>query len=237
MRSPRPERPIIVSVRAPKALPKRTSSAKPRVVSAASGAGAQPAADDDAGGDGEHVFCRAADLDAAHVGRMVGPQSSPSRSPAPARAASFSSLAASVTAVGSPRATSAAKLGPERIAGAALGAHSASSSAMNFFVPRSMPLAQTMTGVCRAISGASAMRRCAHRLRRNYQKDSLLRARRRRDRRQAQCCRRCARRGETGFRAFCASAAALAVSCSHSVTFARRARKSAPAPCPRRRRR
>ncbi len=35
MRSPRPDRPVNVSARAPKALPKRTISAKPRVVSAA----------------------------------------------------------------------------------------------------------------------------------------------------------------------------------------------------------
>ncbi len=35
IRSPSPESPIIVSVRAPNALPKRTSSAKPRVVNAA----------------------------------------------------------------------------------------------------------------------------------------------------------------------------------------------------------
>ena len=38
------------------------------------GAGAEPAAGDDAGGDGEHVLGGAADLDAAHVGGMIGPQ-------------------------------------------------------------------------------------------------------------------------------------------------------------------
>ena len=61
--------------------------------------------------------------------------------------ASVSSFAASVTAVGSPRATSSAKLGPDRIAGIASGAASAITSVMNWCVPRSMPLAQAMTGV------------------------------------------------------------------------------------------
>ena len=54
-----------------------------------------------------------------------------------------------------PRATSAAKLGPDRIAGTAAGAHSAITSVMNFSVPRSIPLAQTIIGVRGAISGAS----------------------------------------------------------------------------------
>jgi hypothetical protein len=67
------------------------------------------------------------------------------------------SRAASVTAVGMPRATSAAKLGPDRIAGTAAGAVSAIISLMNFLVPRSMPLAQTITGVRGAIKGASAL--------------------------------------------------------------------------------
>ena len=40
------------------------------------------------------------------------------------------------------------------MAGAAFGAHSATTSVMNFCVPRSMPLAQTMTGVPAAINGA-----------------------------------------------------------------------------------
>src|SRR5882672_2739034 len=39
IRSPRPESPVSVSARAPKALPKRRSSAKPRVVSAAAALG------------------------------------------------------------------------------------------------------------------------------------------------------------------------------------------------------
>ena len=72
-------------------------------------------------------------------------------------AASASSCAASVTAVGRPRATSAAKLGPDRIAGVAFGAHSAITSVMNLWVPCSMPLAQAMTGVRGAIDAASAL--------------------------------------------------------------------------------
>jgi hypothetical protein len=60
-----------------------------------------------------------------------------------------------VTAVGIPRATSAAKLGPDRIAGTATGAHSAMISVMNLCVPCSMPLAQTINGVCFATNDAS----------------------------------------------------------------------------------
>ena len=60
-----------------------------------------------------------------------------------------------MTAVGSPRATSAAKLGPDRIAGTAFGAHSAMISVMNLCVPCSMPLAQAITGVFAAIVCAS----------------------------------------------------------------------------------
>ena len=74
-----------------------------------------------------------------------------------------SSPAASVTAAGSPRATSSAKLGPDRIAGTAVGAHSAITCVMNLCVPRSMPLAQAITGMPAASTGASlraASRKC-----------------------------------------------------------------------------
>src|SRR5581483_8337842 len=60
-----------------------------------------------------------------------------------------------VTAVGSPRATSAAKLGPDRIAGTAAGAHSAMISVMNLCVPRSMPLAQATKGTAAGRSFAA----------------------------------------------------------------------------------
>ena len=70
-----------------------------------------------------------------------------------------------------PRATSAAKLGPDRIAGTALGAHSAITSVMNFSVPRSMPLAQTITGVRGRDQWRQRFGHRAHRLRRHYQKD------------------------------------------------------------------
>ena len=78
-------------------------------------------------------------------------------------AAIVSSRAASVTAAGSPRATSAAKLGPDRIAGSAAPALSAITSVMKRCVPCSMPLAQAITGVPGASSGAiapAAARRC-----------------------------------------------------------------------------
>ena len=74
-----------------------------------------------------------------------------------------SSRAASVTAAGSPRATSAAKLGPDRIAGSAAALLCAITSVMNRCVPRSMPLAQAITGVPGTSSGAitcAASRRC-----------------------------------------------------------------------------
>ncbi len=80
-------------------------------------AGAELAAGDDAGGDGEHVLHRAADLDADDVGLGVGAEGRASRASGRDRARSASSAAAMVTAVGRPRATSAAKLGPERIGG------------------------------------------------------------------------------------------------------------------------
>ena len=60
-----------------------------------------------------------------------------------------------VTAVGNPRATSAAKLGPDRIAGTAIGAHSAMISVMNLCVPRSIPFAHAISGVCFVIDDAS----------------------------------------------------------------------------------
>ena len=116
-------------------------------------------------------------------------------------AASSSSAAASVTAVGSPRATSAAKLGPDRIAGAAPGAHSAMISFMNFLVPRSMPLAQTMTGVPAAESGASAVRDLDAPSVPAQRAAAHGRARPRRDRRRARWSRRAARPAERGSRA------------------------------------
>ncbi len=42
IRSPRPDRPVSVSGRAPKARPKRNSSAKPRVISAAAALAPSP---------------------------------------------------------------------------------------------------------------------------------------------------------------------------------------------------
>ena len=74
IRSPRPDRPIIVSVLAPSARPKRTSSAKPRVVSAAAALAPSPRPVTMPDGDRQHVLGRAADLDAAHVGRLIGPE-------------------------------------------------------------------------------------------------------------------------------------------------------------------
>ena len=69
-------------------------------------------------------------------------------------------------------ATSAAKLGPDKIAGIALGAASAMISVMNFWVPRSIPLAQAMSGVRGAIDGARRERH-SHGLRRHHQQDRV----------------------------------------------------------------
>ena len=83
-RSPRPDRPIMVSGLAPIGLAETDQFGEAARGQRRRGAGAEPAAGDDAGGDGEHVLRRAADLDAAHVGRNDRAGSSPSRSPAPA---------------------------------------------------------------------------------------------------------------------------------------------------------
>ena len=78
--------------------------------------GAELAADHDAGGDREHVLRGAADLDAADIRGVIGPEGRrPQRLHELGR--KRSSFAASVTAVGRPRATSSAKLGPDRMAG------------------------------------------------------------------------------------------------------------------------
>ena len=74
IRSPRPERPVSVSGRAPIAVPNRISSAKPRVISPACALLPSCAPGDDAAGDGEHVLHRAAELRAEHVVRPVEPQ-------------------------------------------------------------------------------------------------------------------------------------------------------------------
>ena len=84
----------------------------------------------DAAGDGEHVLRRAADLDAAHVGRMVERSVGPLQRVAERARRGSRRRAASVTAVGRPAATSAAKEGPERMAVGRPGAASARTSVM-----------------------------------------------------------------------------------------------------------
>ncbi len=85
----------------------------------------------------------------------------------------LSSAQASVTAVGSPRATSVAKLGPERIAGVASGSTSATISVMNLCVPRSMPLAQATTGTPLATCALQRGRGGAQFLRRHHEKHGV----------------------------------------------------------------
>ena len=154
---------------ASKASPNRISSAKPRVVRAAARAGAEPASRHDAGRDRQHVLRRAADLDAAHVGRGDMAGSSPSRMRGPSALRGFlRSRTASVTAVGRPRATSAAKLGPDRIAGVAAGAASAITSVMKRRVPRSIPWYRR-SPACRGWRRREPCRGGAQRLRRHHQ--------------------------------------------------------------------
>ena len=73
---------------------------------------------------------------------------------AASRAASVASRAAIVTAVGRPRATSVAKLGPDRIAGGLPASTSPAISDIRLPLSRSMPFAQMTFGVPGAISGA-----------------------------------------------------------------------------------
>ena len=165
IRSPSPDRPVSVSA------PRAESSAEAEQLGEAArdqrggGAGAEPAAGDDAGGDRQHVLGRAADLDAAHVGRMIGTEASREPSARASAAAMVASRAASVTAVGSPRATSVgeARAGQDR-RHAPRRRSAAITSVMNARVPRSMPLAQAMTGVpgrhAPARSTRAATRRC-----------------------------------------------------------------------------
>ena len=110
------------------------------------GAGAEVAPGDDAAGDGEHVLGGAADLDAAHVGRVIDAESR--------RAQRLGERGCELFVGGRERhgrrqalATSLAKLGPERIAVSACGMSSAMISVTNLPLPRSMPLAQATSGV------------------------------------------------------------------------------------------
>ena len=66
-----------------------------------------------AGRDGEHVLDGAADLDAGDIVAFVGAQRFRRAAARPRAPATAASVAATATAVGNPRATSSAKLGPE----------------------------------------------------------------------------------------------------------------------------
>ena len=146
-------------------------------MSAASDAGAKAAPGDDAGGDGQHVLGGAADLDAAHVGGMIRPEHRRADRLCQCRRRAWRRRPPASPRLAVPRATSAAKLGPDKIAGTAPGAHSPITSLMNFLLPRSMPLAQTITGVPAAMSGASVAATAAHRLRGHHQEERRPRAR------------------------------------------------------------
>ena len=80
---------------------------------------AQLAAHGDAAGDGQHVLHRATHLRADGIGGEIGPEGRRCRAPARDRGRGLHRPPARVTAVGSPRATSAAKVGPDSTAMAA----------------------------------------------------------------------------------------------------------------------
>jgi hypothetical protein len=116
-RSPKPDRPISVSGRAPNPLAKSAQFGKAARDDRGARALAEPGADDDAGGNRQHVLGRPADLDAGHIIGVVDAQTRTGDQPRPRCRARSRSGAASVTAVGRPRMISAAKLGPDRTAG------------------------------------------------------------------------------------------------------------------------
>ena len=115
-RSPRPDSPISVSGRAPKAAPMRRSSTKPRVTMRRLRAGAKAGA-----GDRRPRRWRTHSSARRRFRRRSDRRSNSSGNGRPRKrsasvAASASSSAATTTAVGRPLATSVAKLGPESAA-------------------------------------------------------------------------------------------------------------------------
>ena len=161
-RSPSPHRPDSVSAFAPMATPSRAISAKPRVISAA-WAEAPRSLPSEMPQAMASTFLTAPPTSApirssARYGRKAGMEMvSASFMP------SASSAQASVTAVGRPRATSMAKLGPDRTAAGAPGRISASTSVISLPVSRSIPLAHSTTGAPLPICGAApsrTLRRC-----------------------------------------------------------------------------
>jgi hypothetical protein len=119
------------------------------------GRAAQAAALDDAAGDGQHVLHRPAGLGADHVAGEVGPEGRRGDGLGQVLGAAVGGQAR-VTAVGRPRATSPAKLGPERTAGLACGTVSASTSVISFSEPCSTPLEQSRIGRPSRTCGAKA---------------------------------------------------------------------------------
>ena len=118
-RSPSPERPISVWPPRAEGVAEPAQFGKAARHQRRRRARAEAASGGDAAGDREHVLGRAADLDAADVGRVVEAEVRPVQKAAE-RAGERLVARASVTAVGRPAATSAAKDGPDRIAAGAV---------------------------------------------------------------------------------------------------------------------
>ena len=111
-----PARPARVSRSPPAATARREISASPRVMSAASALWPETEAFHDAGGDRDHVLERAAEFHAGHVAARIQPQRAPDRNSSWTWRTAPSFPEATTTTVGSERASSRAKLGPESTA-------------------------------------------------------------------------------------------------------------------------
>ena len=115
-RSPSPVSPASVSRFAPAAHASRDISASPRVIRPAQRVVAEPKPFDHARGDGDDVLQRAADLDADDVIGAVQPEVRRPELGLHVLDDVAASREATETAVGSSRASSAAKLGPDSTA-------------------------------------------------------------------------------------------------------------------------
>ena len=159
-RSPRPDRPVSVSGRAPSFWPKRISSAKPRVVRAARALSPsfRPSEMPQAMAS---TFLSAPPISTPqHIVGAVdaeGGRLSASPIPRPRRA---SARPASPRSAGRST-TSPAKLGPESTMARPAAARSATTSFMNRPVRCSMPLAQMMIGAGRCLRGRARAARSA----------------------------------------------------------------------------
>ena len=136
---------------------------------------AEPLAANDAAGDGQHVLDGAAELGADDVVRRIDPEGAGAERHRQASGARPSSAQASVTAVGSSRATSAAKLGPVSTATGTSGSVCSTTSLSRAQVRCSIPLAQITAGAPAGQSGTGPPQGGAQMLGRHRQQDDVRR--------------------------------------------------------------